>query len=105
MLKKNTFKIILSSLIILLPVVYGILMWNDLPDMMTTHWGADGNADGVGGKVFAVFGLPAILLALHFVCLLFTLLICNVFREVLAIISSNIFSIFTFLQGYKLDVH
>ena len=74
MLKKNTFKIILSSLIILLPVVYGILMWNDLPDTMTTHWGADGNADGVGGKVFAVFGLPAILLALHLVCLLFTLL-------------------------------
>lgn len=74
MLKKNTFKIILSLLIILLPVFYGILMWNDLPDTMTTHWGADGNADGVAGKVFAVFGLPAILLALHLVCLLFTLL-------------------------------
>ena len=74
MLKKNRFKIILSSLTTSLPAVYGILMWNDLPDMMTTHWGADGNADGVGGKVFAVFGLPAILLALHLVCLLFTLL-------------------------------
>ncbi len=74
MLKKNSFKIILSSLIILLPVFYGILMWNDLPDMMTTHWGADGNADGIGGKAFVIFGLPAILLALHLVCLLFTLL-------------------------------
>lgn len=74
MLKKNTFKIILSSLIVLLPVFYGILMWNNLPDTMTTHWGADSNADGVAGKAFAVFGLPAILLALHLVCLLFTLL-------------------------------
>lgn len=74
MLKKNTFKIILSSLIILLPIFYGILMWNDLPDTMTAHWGADGNADGVAGKAFVVFGLPAILLALHLVCLLFTLL-------------------------------
>lgn len=74
MLKKNRFKIILSSLTTSLPAVYGILMWNDLPDMMTTHWGADGNADGVTGKVFAVFGLPAILLALHLVCLLFTFL-------------------------------
>ena len=56
MLKKNKLKVILSSIIILLPVFYGILVWNELPDMLTTHWGADGNADGVSGKVFAVFG-------------------------------------------------
>ena len=47
-------------------------MWNDLPDIITTHWGADGNADGLSGKVFAVFGTPIILLIFHFVCLLFT---------------------------------
>lgn len=72
MFKKNKVKIILSSFIILLPALFGILMWNDLPNIITTHWGADGNADGFGGKIFAVFGLPAILLALHFVCLLAT---------------------------------
>lgn len=74
MLKKNKFKVIISSIIILLPILFGIIMWNDLPNTMTTHWGADGNADGFSGKTFAVFGLPAILLILHFVCLLFTLL-------------------------------
>ena len=72
MLKKNKFKVIISSIIILLPILFGILMWNDLPDIITTHWGADGNADGFSGKVFAVFGLPFIHLVLHFVCLLFT---------------------------------
>lgn len=73
MLKKNKLKIAISSTIVLLPILFGIIMWNNLPDIMTTHWGADGNADGFAGKVFAVFGLPFILLALHFVCLFFTL--------------------------------
>ena len=73
MIKKNRSKVILSSIIILLPVLFGLIMWNDLPDVMTTHWGADGNADGFSGKAFAVFGLPTILLILHFVCVLFTL--------------------------------
>ena len=73
MLKKNKFSIILSSLILLLPILLGIFLWNDLPDTMTTHWGADGNPDGFSGKAFAVFGLPCIFLVLHFICLLATL--------------------------------
>ncbi len=74
MLKRNKFKVILSAIIILLPMLFGIIMWNDLPNIMTTHWGADGNADGFSGKAFAVFGIPVILLVLQFVCVLFTLL-------------------------------
>ena len=73
MLKKNKFKIVISSLIILLPILFGLMMWNDLPDTMTTHWGADGHADGFGTKAFAVFGNPVILLVLHILCLLLTL--------------------------------
>ena len=72
MLKKNKLKVVISSIIILLPILFGIIMWNDLPDIMTTHWGADGNADGFSGKVFAVFGPPIILLILHCLCLLLT---------------------------------
>lgn len=74
MFKKNKVKIILSSIIILLPILFGIIMWNDLPDIITTHWGADGVADGYSGKFIAVFGLPTILLVLHLLCLLFTFL-------------------------------
>ncbi len=74
MLKKNMPKVIISSVITLLPMLFGIIMWNKLPDTMTTHWGADGVADGFSGKAFAVFGLPCILLATHIFCLLFTLL-------------------------------
>ncbi len=74
MLKKNKIKIIISSIIILLPSLFGAILWNHLPNSMTTHWGADGVADGTGGRAFVVFGIPAILLAVHFVCILFTLL-------------------------------
>ncbi len=72
MLKKNKWKVILSSVVILLPIVFGLILWDQLPDTMTTHWGADGNADANGAKAFAVFGLPVILLILHIVCLLLT---------------------------------
>ncbi len=72
MLKENKLKVIISSVIILLPILFGIIMWNDLPNTMTTHWGADGNANGFSGKVFVVFGMPAIFLALHFITLIVT---------------------------------
>ncbi len=74
MIKKNKFKIIISAIIVLLPMLFGIIMWNALPSIMTTHFGADTNADGFSAKAFAVFGLPLILLALHLVCLIVTLL-------------------------------
>ena len=69
MLKKNKGKLILSSVIILLPILFGVLLWNKLPMAMTTHWGFDGKADGWNGRPFAVFGLPLILLAFHWLCL------------------------------------
>ncbi len=74
MLKENKGKLILSCVVILLPILFGLIMWDQLPDMMTTHWGADGNADGFSGKAFAVFGLPVMLLLTHLVCLLVTAL-------------------------------
>lgn len=74
MLKENKFMIILSSLVILLPILFGLIRWDELPDTMTTHWGADGNADGFNAKPLVVFGLPLVLLLFHLVCLFFTAL-------------------------------
>ena len=72
MLKNNKWKLIVSSLIILLPIVYGLVCWNDLPDHMTTHWGIDGTADGWAGKGIAVFMLPVLMLAIHWLCIWLT---------------------------------
>lgn len=73
MLKKNKGKVIISSIVILLPILIGLIFWNKLPDSMIIHWGADGNGDGFASRVFAVFMLPIILLATHLFCLLITL--------------------------------
>ncbi len=70
--KKNKWKFIISSLLILLPIVVGVVMWDSLPPRMTTHWGIDGTGDATSSKGFAVFGMPLILLAFHLLCLLFT---------------------------------
>ncbi len=74
MFKNNKLRLAISSVIILLPIIFGLIMWNNLPNTITTHWGADGNADGFSTKAFAVFGLPLILLIVHFICLFFTFL-------------------------------
>lgn len=72
MLKNNKWKLIVSSILILLPILAGLLLWNQLPDTMITHWGADGNADSSSSKLVSVFLPPMILLAVHWLCLLLT---------------------------------
>ena len=67
MMKENKKQLIVSSIIILLPILMGVFLWEQLPEQMTTHWGVHGQADGWTGKAFAIFGLPVILLAVHWV--------------------------------------
>lgn len=69
MFKAHKKKLIVSSVVILLPILAGLLLWDRLPDTMATHWGADGNVDGWASKAFAVFGMPPMLLAMHWFCL------------------------------------
>lgn len=70
MIRNNKWKTIISSLVILLPILFGLIFWNELPANMTTHFGIDGNADGQMGKALAVFLPPLILLGLHWLCLI-----------------------------------
>lgn len=72
MIKKNKLTLIITSIITLLPCVFGLIMWDKLPNTMATHWGVDGNADGFGSKLFAIFGLPLIILAIMWLCILIT---------------------------------
>ena len=63
--KKYRTTIIITTLITLLPILFGLIVWNRLPEQIATHWGADGQADGYSGKAFAVFGMPCILAVLQ----------------------------------------
>ena len=72
MIKKCWKTLIITSIVILLPIVAGLLLWNRLPEQMPTHWNAQGVTDGWSSKPFAVFGLPGILLAAQWLCVLGT---------------------------------
>lgn len=74
MIKNNKWKLLISSLLILLPMALGAIIWDELPADMATHFGIQGEADGFSSKGFTVFGMPLILLALHWVCMLGTAL-------------------------------
>ena len=63
MLKANKKTLIIASIVTILPVLIGIICWNRLPDVMATHFGMNNEANGFSNKAFAVFGIPAILLA------------------------------------------
>ena len=65
MIKKNLKTIILTSLITLLPILIGIILWDQLPESLPTHWNVSGNIDGWSSKTFVVFALPFIMLAMH----------------------------------------
>ena len=67
MSSKNKRTLILTSIVILLPILIGILLWNKLPDSMATHFNFDNAADGYREKWFAVIMTPFILLALHLI--------------------------------------
>ena len=72
MIKKNLKVLIITSIVILLPILAGVILWNQLPNPMPTHWNASGEIDGWSSKAFAVFGLPWILVAAQWLCLLGT---------------------------------
>ncbi len=64
MLKENRRTLIITSIMTIIPAVIGVLLWDRLPDVMATHFGLNNQPDGFTAKAFAVFGIPAIMLAL-----------------------------------------
>ncbi len=65
MVRENKRRLALTSVIILLPILVGLVLWNSLPDRVAIHFDINNEPNGWCGKGFAVFGLPCVLLALH----------------------------------------
>lgn len=62
MLRKNKRTLIVTSLITLLPMLWGLLLWNQLPQEIITNWSFSGSANQTSSRGFVVFGIPLILL-------------------------------------------
>ena len=74
MMKQHKGKLLISSLLILLPSLLGLILWKKLPEQIAIHWGLDGNPDAWGKPVLFLLLLPLFLLALHWLALWLTAL-------------------------------
>ena len=72
MIKKHLPLLIGTSIVIVLPILVGMILWNQLPDALPIHWNAEGEVDGYSSKPFAVFAMPLILLAVHWLAAVVT---------------------------------
>ena len=72
MIKNNKWKLIISSILIVLPTLFGIIVWDELPEQMAIHWGIGGDADGFAKPLAVVLLIPVILLVLYWAGLFIT---------------------------------
>lgn len=73
MFKAHKRKILLSSLLILLPIPIGLLLRPHMPSEIVTHWGISGQADGWMNAGTAIFLIPLLMLVFHLIALAVTL--------------------------------
>ncbi len=58
-------RMIISTLLCLLPILFALSVYNKLPAVMPIHFNINGEADGFASKAFASFGLPLVLALLN----------------------------------------
>ncbi len=79
MIKQRLKVIFWSAVVILLPIIYGVSVYDQLPATMATHWGINNQANGFMPRALAVFGLPIFMLCLQIIMMAVTWL--NSMRE------------------------
>lgn len=64
---KNKKRLILTSLVCLLPLLVGAALYSRLPETVPMHWNLQGEVDGWGSRAQAVFLMPGFLLGMNLV--------------------------------------
>ena len=68
MKKINMKSLIITSIVCLLPIICGLIFYNELPESIAIHWGIDNNPDGYFSKPAFVYGMPIMMVALQVFC-------------------------------------
>ena len=68
MFKKYRKTLIITTVISLLPVLAGLILWDRLPEKLPMHFNAAGEVDGWAGKAVGVFAMPAFFVAVQWLC-------------------------------------
>lgn len=64
--------LIATSIVCLLPILPGVILWEMLPDSMAIHFNIYNQPDNFASKAFAVFGLPFMMMCLQVInCFIF----------------------------------
>lgn len=58
---------ILTTIVCLIPVILGIILYPKLPDTIVTHWDIDGNPNGWESKLVGAIVFPGILVLINIV--------------------------------------
>lgn len=61
---------IITSAVVLCPMLIGILLWNRLPGEIAVRFNMNNEVLSYSPKGFAVFGIPIMMFVCHFFCML-----------------------------------
>ena len=64
-MKTNKTLLTVTSTVTLFPILWGLIIWSQLPNQISIHFNAAGQANNFQSKALAVFGLPFFLLLVH----------------------------------------
>ena len=67
--KKNRNKLIITVIVCLLPILLGIVLYNQLPEQMPIHFTIGDTPDNYADKNFALFGIPLIMAIVQAICM------------------------------------
>ena len=69
MKKKIDWKIlIITGLICLIPMIFGAILYDQLPEQMAVHFGVNNEPNSFAPKEFALFGIPLLMFILQVFC-------------------------------------
>ncbi|WP_455166830.1 SdpI family protein [Streptococcus sp.] len=64
-MKTNKTLLTVTSTVTLFPILWGLMIWSQLPNQIPIHFNVAGQANNFQSKALAVFGLPLFLLLVH----------------------------------------
>ena len=116
MIKRNLKMVIITCVILLIPMIAGLLLWNRLPEQMVTTFGTYGEENGFTSRAFTVFGMPLCMLGVHLLCVFLTnidpknkRISDKMFSLILWVIpfiaTCMFFYIYAYALGYSIDIY
>ncbi len=115
-MKKYKKQFILSIMFCCIPMIIGLILWNQLPLKIATHFNMHGVADGYSSRTMAVLGIPFLMLIVQCICAYFTLndpkknnineKLLNICLWIIPLISNIIcLSIYGYALGISIDIY